>query len=282
MSEPTAGEMGISNEDMETPEQRKEKLRSVVARIASAERGKFDEQYRAENEKAAEFVIENSLKVAELYNLEVPVEYLESIQNLVGKLNEHAGVRLTMNRYVLEEIDSADQERLPELYMKLVDMTKPFSERGQTPPPKESEIAEFIEIAEGIIAGRSAEDDPLVRVQQFKEIMFDVEGTRRDEDGESVLPADDLELELSGVISSIIESENASGVESITPENLIAMTYENLNKKKVPASWTKVPREIRTNIELAIQRINGEFAGQIEISGVGDENVGPTITFKLK
>lgn len=277
---PTPEEMGIKPEEMETPEQRREKLKSVVARIAISERGKFFEEYRAENEEAANFVIENSLKVAELHNLEVPVEYLEIIQNLINKLNQQAGVRLTMNKYVLEEITAADPENLPALYVTLVDMTKPFSERGQTLPLDEGEIAEFSEIARNVIAGKSAEDDPLGRLQKFKEIMFDVEGTRREKEG--TLPADDIEVELQQRIEDIIADENSTGIETITSEDLIALIYANLKKKKTPASWAKVPREIKTNIELAVQRAKEEFSGQIEISGIGDENVGPKITFNIK
>lgn len=263
-------------EIVRTPEEQ-ERLRAVVGRVAMSERGKFFEEYRAENEAAAEFLTVNSLKVAEARGLDVPAEYLDNVQSMIDKLNENAGTGITMNEYVIDKIAEAKPEDLPALYVELVDISKPFAERGQTAPPSAEEIAEFVQAAGVVIDGRSAEDDPLGRVRELREIMFDVEGTRRDEDGESTLPADDIEATLDATISDIIESGNKTGVDSITSEDLIAITYANLKKKKVPASWEKVPRDIRTNIELAVQRVKEDHPGDIDVMS---SSVGPIITFR--
>lgn len=264
-------------EKVMTPEER-EQLREVVNQISIVERGNYNKDYTAENMEAADFVTKNSLDVVEARGFVVPTEYLQNVHQMIEAINQKEGVILTMNSDVLSVIQNSEPGDLTGLYAKILDIQRPFAERGTTPPPPESEISDFLALAKEVIDGRE-QNDQLSKVAEFKTIMFDVEGTRREKDG--TLPADDIEALLLEYVSDMIEKP-IDGVDSLTSEDLIAMTYANLKKKKVPASWAKTPRDIRTNIELAVSRTAKEFKGKIEVhnfGGEGDSNVGPIITF---
>ncbi|MEI8060673.1 MAG: hypothetical protein WCG99_00030 [Candidatus Berkelbacteria bacterium] len=263
-------------EIVRTPEAQ-ERLINVVGRVSMSQRGKFFEEYRAENEAAADFLTRNSLKVAEARGLDIPAEYLDNVQTMIDRLNEKSGTGLTMNEDAIAKIVAASPEDLPGLYKELLVIVTPFDDRENLSTPEAAEIAGFIEAAKAVIDRRDEEDRPLDRVRELCEIMFDVEGTRRDEDGESVLPADDIEVTLFAHVDDIVDSGNETGVNSITSEDLITLAYSNLKKKKVPTSWAKVPRDIRTNIELAVQRVKEDHADNIDVLNTSE---GPIITFK--
>lgn len=277
---PSAEDMGLTKEEIKTPEQQEADL-AVSAEMALS-KYPFTEDDRGHYEQIAAKISTEIFELAEASGLEIPTESIREIKaTLDGIANIEGFAQLSFNDDVIAMI-RGHEGSAGELYLKMAEMARPFNERGKKKPPSDATIADLIPKLKHL-AELGKDPNQIEALSNYNHLMKKLveahmnppEGSERKE-----MRIDNMGEILDGIVVTLIGSsvEVSEVVEAttITAEDVLSIFRES--KMKVPKSWDKASVEFKRDIWFAMHSVARSHS---EFATVYETETGPVLSVAL-
>ncbi|TSC93943.1 MAG: hypothetical protein Athens101428_466 [Candidatus Berkelbacteria bacterium Athens1014_28] len=251
-----------------TPEER-EQIQKVVYEIALSKQGKFLEEERPKNEEIAASVIEKSLASAKAAGIQLSVELMSDFSKLTRMISEREEVGISISDDTIQMLKDHDLDQAEELYTKLADSGRLFSERGHIAPPSREEVTEIYGLIESVLSEKGDGGVLADEFLKFNYYLKEYADVRWSDEGEGKITSDIL----AEALISIMETGVSTEPTAITTEDALRILGDS--GIKVPVSWKKCNKGLKMNITLAMQTAQNNFS---ENATMIETSEGPIIT----